>query len=82
MSYLLFTILRIGLRPSRIRPVVVCLLVGITLLEVLIRDNGPVKVLLVPSEEQRFGPTIGPRGTWVLTRGGLTRCAMVTLHGG
>ena len=37
----------------------------------LIRDNGPVKVLLVPSEEQRLGPTIGPRGAWVLTRGGL-----------
>ena len=71
-----------GLRLSRIRPVVVRLLVGITLLEVLIRDNGPVKVFLVPSEEQRLGPTIGPRGAWVLTRGGLTRYAVVTLHGG
>ena len=37
------------LHPSRIRPVVVGLLVGITLLEVLIRDNGPMNVLLEPS---------------------------------
>ena len=62
MSYLLFIILCIGLRPSRIRPVVVRLLVGITLLEVLIRDNGLVKVLLVPSEEQRQTPTVTPWG--------------------
>ena len=27
---------------------------------VLIRDNGPVKVLLVPSEEQRQTPTVTP----------------------
>jgi len=49
---------------------------------VLIQDMGLVKVLLVPSEEQRLGPTMGPRGAWVLTRGGLTRYAVVTLHGG
>ena len=30
--------------------------------KVLIRDNGPVKVLLVPSEEQRQTPTVTPRG--------------------
>ena len=71
MSYLLFTILCTGLYQSRIRPVIVRLLVGITLLEMLIRNNGPMKVLLVPSEEQRLGPTIGPRGAWVLARGGL-----------
>ena len=29
---------------------------------VLIRDNGPVKVLLVPSKEQRQIPTITPWG--------------------
>ena len=27
-----------------------------------IRDNGPVKVLLVPSEEQRQTPTVTPWG--------------------
>jgi len=43
-------------------PFAVRLLIGITLLEVLIQDMGLVKVLLVPSEEQRLGPTMGPRG--------------------
>ena len=50
---------------------------------VLIRDMGLVKVLLVPSEEQRLGPTIGPRGAWGVDswRAG-PGAAEVTLHGG
>ena len=60
MSYLLFMVLRIGLRPSRIRPVCYSPADRHNIARVLIRDNGPVKVLLVPSEEQRQTPTVTP----------------------
>ena len=47
-----------GLRPSRIRPVRCSPIGRHNIAKVLIRDNGPVKVLLVPSEEQRLVPTM------------------------
>ena len=49
----------IGLRPSRIRPVRCSSADWHNIARVLIQDMGLVKVLLVPSEEQRLGPT-GP----------------------
>ena len=51
-----------GLRPSRIRPVRCSPADRRNIARVLIRDNGPVKVLLVPSEEQRQTPTVTPWG--------------------
>ena len=52
----------IGLRPCRIRPVCYSPADRHNIARVLIQDMGLVKVLLVPSEEQRLGPTMGPRG--------------------
>ena len=46
-----------GLRPSHRRPVCCSPIGRHNIAKVLIRDNGPVKVLLVPSEEQGLGPT-------------------------
>ena len=83
MSYSWVMVLCTGLRPSRIRPVRCSPADRHNIAKVLIRDNGPVKVLLVPSEEQRLGPTIGPRGAWGVDswRAG-PGAAEVTLHGG
>ena len=58
MTYLLFTVLCTGLRPSRIRPVRCSPADRHNIARVLIWDNGPVKVLLVPSEEQRQTPIV------------------------
>ena len=59
MSYLSFMVLCIGLRLSRIRSVRCSSADRRNIARVLIQDNRPVKVLLVPSEEQRLVPTMG-----------------------
>ena len=80
MSYLLFMILCIGLRPSRVRSVRCSSADRHNIAGMLIRTMGPVKVLLVPSEEQRLVPTMELRA--LISWEGWTRRTEVTLHGG
>ena len=70
MSYWLFMVLGIGLRPSRIRPVRCSLADRHNIARVLIQGMGLVKVLLVPSEEQRQTPTVTPWGACSRGRAG------------
>ena len=51
MSYLLFMVLCIALRPSRIRSICCSFADRRNIARMLIWAMGPVKVLLVPSEE-------------------------------
>ena len=76
MSYWLIMVLCNGLCSSRIRPVRYSPAGRHNIARVLIRDNGPVKVLLVPSEEQ----TMELRA--LISWEGWTRRTEVTLHGG
>lgn len=59
------------------------LLIGIILLEVLIRDMGPVNVLLVPSHAQKHVPAHWLRGRWPeggCQDGGLTHSVVTLLR--
>jgi len=73
MSYLIFMILCIGLRPSRIRPVRCSPIGQHNIARVLIQDMGLVKVLLVPSEAQRQVPAVTPWGACTQRRADLVR---------